>query len=417
MNKYCNNCFYWVNRKEENPNKSNCENCISNPYNIYEGVVLKCRDDKELKLAEKFFIDRGIPVGINKFIDMYPCYIGIDEHQVKSRFSFTTFKVFYNKNIILGESNYKNEFVTWAGYRCMTIDEYLSTTVKSEKEILRDNRFILVNNADDLHKAKLWFKNNWNDDINADSDWGIKFKMPFYYGCYNGKFCIRYEKDLYKEIYEEKNKISLFKLIDNKVNPPINEIHLKEITTNTNLSVVGYIAGYHIAGENNISCYTKNNSESPYEKWDKYFVKVRNKEEYLTILNWWNKQGVVIVNSIFLYPSEYPAYIGVNNYSFIANLTEEGFKQIKSPVLIRQIQDDKTGEVIYTSLNKEDSKKETKTEIPNMGGFHCDMNLTGYVTNTGHVTGNQNTYVSPGNFYTMSTEEKLNYLYKLILNK
>lgn len=97
MNKYCENCFYWVNRKEENPNKSNCENCISNPYNIYEGVVLKCRNEKEFKLAQEFFINRGIPIGINKFIDMYPCYIGIDEHQVKSRFSFTTFKVFYNK--------------------------------------------------------------------------------------------------------------------------------------------------------------------------------------------------------------------------------------------------------------------------------------------------------------------------------
>ena len=46
MNKYCENCFYWVNRKEENPNKSNCDKCKSNPYNIYEGVVLKCRDEK-----------------------------------------------------------------------------------------------------------------------------------------------------------------------------------------------------------------------------------------------------------------------------------------------------------------------------------------------------------------------------------
>lgn len=339
MNKYCENCFYWVNRKEENPNKSNCNVCASNPYNKYEGVVLKCKNNEELKIAQEFFIKRGIPVGFNKFTNMYPCDIGIDEHIMKIKYAFTTYNVFNLKNIILGESNNKNEFVTWIGYEWVSIDVYLSTRVKSEKEDLLDK---------------------------------------------------------------------------------------KEITINTNSSVVGYIAGYHIAGENNISCYTKNKSESPYEKWDKYFVKVRNKEEYLTILNWWNKQGVVIVNSIFLYPSEYPAYIGVNNYSFIANLTEEGFKQIKSPVLIKQIQDDKTGEVIYTLLNEEDSKKETKTEIPNMGGFHCDMNLTGYVTNTGHtgyetntghVTGNQNTYVSPGNFYTMSTEEKLNYLYKLNLNK
>lgn len=45
----------------------------------------------------------------------------------------------------MGESNYKNEFVTWTGYRCMTIDEYLSTTVKSEKEDLLDKKEITIN--------------------------------------------------------------------------------------------------------------------------------------------------------------------------------------------------------------------------------------------------------------------------------
>lgn len=358
-NRYCNNCFYWVNRKEDNPNISNCNVCASNPYNKYEGVVLKCRNEKEFKLAQEFFINRGIPVGFNKFTDMYPCHIGIDEHIMKIKYSFTTFNVFNFKKITLGECCHNNEFVTWTGYEWVSIDEYLSTTVKSEKEDLLDKKEITINTNSSVVGYIADYESPIDEELNS----------------YEGYFIRLWDLD---SAYE--NIIKFF-----------NEV-AKIPYSNTGGIGLGYISTYIGIHKGKIKMLSASKLNELRDKGELKFV--------CDIIKTNEKEGTICYN---FYKGD--EFAGVDCYWYKSNHDDKYEFSItiyKSKENQNPTKED-LKEVCNCQCNKSESP--TKEDSKNVNEM--------YMTN---ISGNRNEYIHV-DFYSMDTNAKINYLYKLLTNR
>lgn len=371
-NRYCNNCFYWVNRKEDNPNISNCNVCASNPYNKYEGVVIKCKNNEELKIALEFFIKRGIPIGISKLRDIYPsyigypCYIGIDEYQVKLKYKFTINNVFTNKNIILGEISCSGEVITWNRYKYELIDKYL-----------------------ELKRAL--------------------------------------------NISEEKN-------------PPINGINLKDSGINTNSTVVGYIADYESPIKEELNSY------------EGYFIRLWDLDSsYENIIKFFNEvakipysnTGGIGLGYISTYIGIHKGKIKMMSASKLNELRDKGELKFVCDIIKTNEKegticynfykgDEFAGVDCYWNKSNHDDKYEfsitiykskenqnpTKEDLKGVCECKCNKSESPtkedsknvyemYMTN---ISGSRNEYIHV-DFFSMDTNAKINYLYKLLTNR
>ena len=135
---------------------------------------------------------------------------------------------------------------------------------------------------------------------------------------------------------------------------------------------------------------------SPYKRWNNHFISVKNVSELHKANKWWKDNGFSYNGFCSI---EYPLYVGIIDDK-LEYVNDNRLNSLNNVKLIVLDSSDKNKET-HNSLMKE------KT------GNIFESTMVGYNSSNGRTTGFYNDYIAV-DFYSLSIEDKLNYLYKKI---